>query len=433
MFSNNTAHLFYSIIGKFQKKAVTLQEIVDDMTKLIRVTTVPLSLRMFCSGLLKELTEEGYEVVAISSPYTLGWSHGEETELAAFGEQEGIRTIVLPMERQISPVKDLKSLWRMWRVLRREKPDMVHSMTPKAGLITMIAAWLARVPVRIHTFTGLVFPTATGLKRRILMATDWLTCACATHIIPEGEGVKADLLNNGITHKPIKVLGHGNVRGIDLDFYSPPSDSESPQAPLKGGVLSGGERDSSPFRGLGGQVFTFVFVGRIVRDKGMNELVGAFKRLHEEFPETRLVLVGPFEDTLDPVSSETKAEIDSNPGIEAVGSQRDVRPFYAAANALVFPSYREGFPNVVLEAGAMGLPSIVTDINGSREIIIEGRNGTIVPPRDEEALYQAMRHWVTHREEVAQMAAEARPLVASRYEQGYVRQCLKEFYRAIIP
>ena len=396
-----------------QKKAVTLQEIVDDMTKLIRVTTVPLSLRMFCSGLLKELTEEGYEVVAISSPYTPGWSHGETTELAAFGEQEGIRTIVLPMERQISLIKDLKSLWRMWRVLRQEKPDIVHSMTPKAGLITMMAAWLARVPVRIHTFTGLVFPSATGLKRRILMATDWLTCACATHIIPEGEGVKADLLNNGITHKPIRVLGHGNVRGIDLSFYNREAVTDNAQC----------ETTTS---------FTFVFVGRIVRDKGMNELVGAFKRLHEEFPEVRLVLVGPFEDTLDPVLPETRAEIERNPGIEAVGLQQDVRPFYASADALVFPSYREGFPNVVLEAGAMGLPSIVTDINGSREIIIEGKNGTIVPPQDEEALYQAMRHWVTHRDEVAQMAAEARPLVASRYEQGYVRKCLKEFYRQVL-
>ncbi len=432
------------------------------MTKLIRVTTVPMSLGAFCSGLLRELSQEGYEVLAISSPNTPGRPHGAVSELAAFGEQEGIRTVAVPMERHISPVKDLMSLWRMWRVLRHERPYMVHSMTPKAGLVTMVAAWLARVPVRIHTFTGLVFPTETGLKRRILMTTDWLTCACATHIIPEGEGVKNDLLNNGITKKPLKVLGHGNVRGIDLTYWSiencelrienpdlldniaeshtPPAlrstspslGEDSPTPPFTPPLSeSGGEdENNSQFSILNSQ-FSFVFVGRIVRDKGINELVGAFKRLHEEFPKTRLVLVGPFEDALDPVSPETRAEIENNIGIEAVGSQRDVRPFYAAADALVFPSYREGFPNVVLEAGAMGLPSIVTDINGSREIIIEGKNGTIIPPRDEEALFRAMRHWVTHREEVAQMAAEARPLVASRYEQGYVRQCLKEFYMDI--
>ena len=399
------------------------------MTKLIRVTTVPTSLWAFCSELLRELTEEGYEVVAISSPNTHERPQGEVTELEAFGEQEGIRTIAVPMERRISPLKDLKSLWRMWRVLRREKPDMVHSMTPKAGLVTMMAAWLARVPVRIHTFTGLVFPTETGLKRRILMATDWLTCACATHVIPEGEGVKADLLNHGITHKPIKVLGYGNIRGIDLSYYNREAVADNAQCIMHNAQLQDSANPPSPLKGEC-EAFTFVFVGRIVRDKGMNELVRAFKCLHEEFPQVRLVLVGPYEDALDPVLPETRAEIERNPGIDAVGGQSDVRPFYAAADALVFPSYREGFPNVVLEAGAMGLPSIVTDINGSREIVIEGKNGTIIPPRNEEALYEAMRHWVTHRDEVAQMAAEARPLVASRYEQGYVRQCLKEFYRA---
>ncbi len=423
----NTAHLFCSIIGKLQKKAVTLQKIVERMTKLIRVTTVPMTLRLLCPGVMRDLAQEGYNVIAISSPNTEEQPNGEVSELEAYGEQEGIRTIEVPMERQISPVRDLKSLWRMWRVLRREKPDMVHSMTPKAGLITMVAAWLARVPVRIHTFTGLVFPTATGLKRRILMTTDWLTCACATHVIPEGEGVKADLLNNGITRKPIKVLGYGNIKGIDLDYYNREAVVDNAQCTMHNAQLQDGTCPPSPLKGEC-EAFTFVFVGRIVRDKGINELVGAFKRLHDEFPEVRLVLVGPFEDTLDPVSPETKTEIDCNPGIEAVGSQHDVRPFYAAADALVFPSYREGFPNVVIEAGAMELPSIVTDINGSREIIIEGRNGTIVPPRDEEALYQAMRHWVTHRDEVERMAAEARPLVASRFEQGYVRQCLKDFY-----
>lgn len=361
--------------------------------KIIRTTTVPISLASFCKGLLDELQQEGYEVVAVSSP-------GEE--LDEFGQREGVRTIAVPMERRISPLSDFKSLWKMLRVMRRERPDMVHSMTPKAGLVTMVAACLARVPVRIHTFTGLVFPTATGLKRRMLMATDWLTCACATHVIPEGEGVKADLLNYHITRKPIRVLGHGNVRGIDLEHYKP-----MPKEPRN--------------------AFIFVFVGRLVGDKGINELVQAFKRLHVECPDTRLVLVGS-EEELDPLNPETRAEIEDNGAIEAVGSQKDVRPFYAQADALVFPSYREGFPNVVIEAGAMGLPSIVTDINGSREIIIEGENGTIVPPQNSEALYRAMKSFVDNPAEVARMVANARPLIASRYEQGYVRQCLKDFY-----
>ena len=370
------------------------------MKKIFRSTTVPTSLNSFCRDMLKELSRE-YEVVAVSSP---------GKELNELGEREGVRTIAVPMERHISLVKDLKSLWRMWRVLKREKPDMIHSMTPKAGLMSMMGGWLAGVPVRVHTFTGLVWPTSSGFKRRILMATDWLTCACATHIIPEGEGVKNDLLNHSITHKPIKVLGYGNIKGIDLEHYNP--------------ELFDKRLDDTGF--------TFVFVGRIVRDKGMNELISAFDRLHLEYPETRLVLVGRREDNLDPVSQKTLDRIERGEGIEAVGGQHDVRPFYAEADALVFPSYREGFPNVVIEAGAMGLPSIVTDINGAREIIIDGQNGVIVPPRDEQALYLAMKHFVEHPDQIASLARNARPLIASRYEQGYVRQCLYDFYHEIL-
>lgn len=363
--------------------------------KIIRATTVPTSLNTFCKGLLRELAEEGYEVVAVSSP-------GQQLQEIAVRER--CRVVAVPMGRHISPLRDLRSLGQMWAVFRKEKPHMVHSMTPKAGLICMMAAWLARVPVRVHTFTGLVFPTATGLTKRILMLTDWLTCACATHVIPEGEGVKNDLLGHGITRKPLQVLGHGNVRGIDLNYYQSQNH----------------EKEKGCFR--------FVFVGRIVRDKGMNELIEAFSRLHRECPATKLLLVGSREERLDPVSPDTWAEVEANEAIDAVGSQDDVRPFYESANALVLPSYREGFPNVVIEAGAMGLPSIVTDINGSREIIIEGENGTIIPPRDADALYQAMRRFVERPDEMRHMAANARQLVASRFEQGYVRQCLKDFY-----
>lgn len=371
--------------------------------KLIRVSTVPESLKAFCSGLLRELQyEEGYDVLAISS---------FEDNDDEFGKQEGVRTISVSMERHISPFKDLKSLWKMWRVMRKEKPEIVHSMTPKAGLITMIASWLARVPVRIHTFTGLVFPTSTGIKRRILMATDWLTCACATNIIPEGDGVKTDLLNNNITSKPLNVLGYGNIRGIDLNYYNPE-------------LYSSSYKDDNIFR--------FVFVGRIVGDKGINELVEAFIRLNYTHPQTKLILVGPEEPELDPLRSETRAIIDKHPDIDAVGPQKDVRPFYAQADAFVFPSYREGFPNVVIEAGAMGLPSIVTDINGSREIIIEGENGVIVPPKNADALLKAMKRFVENRDEVKTMANNARSLIASRYEQTFVRQCLKDFYKKVI-
>lgn len=375
-------------------------------TKLIRACTVSDSIS-FVAPMIPELLRE-YEVCVLTSPGKY-WDC-----LDRYGE--AVRCIEVPMERHISPMRDLRSLWRLVRVFRRERPAMVHSMTPKAGLLCMMAAWMCRVPVRVHTFTGLVFPTATGLTRRILMLTDGITCACATHIIPEGEGVRADLLNHGITRKPIRVLGYGNCRGIDLQRFDP--------------SLPEVKAAAAPLRRQ--RVFTFVFVGRLVRDKGINELVAAFERLHSELPATRLILIGPEEPELDPLLPETVLRINNNPAIEAPGSQSDVRPWLAAADALVFPSYREGFPNAVIEAGAMGLPSIVTDINGSREIISDGVNGVIIPTRDTDALYSAMRRMATSPDFAAALAANARPRIAARYEQGFVRRCLLDFYKEIM-
>lgn len=380
------------------------------MTKIIRATTVPISLNAFCRGMLKELSEK-YEVVAVSSP-------GGELDQVA--EREEVRVISVPMERHISIFKDCKSLLQMWRMFRKEKPTMVHSMTPKAGMICMIAGWMARVPVRVHTFTGLVWPTAIGLKRRILMFTDWLTCACATHVIPEGEGVKNDLLNNGITKKSLRVLGYGNVKGVDMGFYSFREEVRKIMDEQK-------LRDDSKF--------TFLFVGRIVGDKGINELCHAFCRIHQEHPNTRLRLVGDLEEELDPLSGETKQLIsDAKNGIITIGWKNgdELLAYYAAADCFVMPSYREGFPNTVLEAGAMGLPSIVTDINGSREIIIQGENGIIVPSKDAQAIYDSMKRMIDDNSSREKMAGNARKMIENRFEQSYVRKCLYDFYDEIL-
>lgn len=373
--------------------------------KIIRTSTVATSLNTFCRGTLRDLSRL-YDVVAVSTP---------DHELQEIAQREGIHVIGVPMSRPIAPLRDLVSLWRLIRVFRRERPTMVHSITPKAGLLSMIAAWICRVPVRLHTFTGLVFPTATGLKKRILILTDRITCACATHIVPEGEGVKADLINYNITRKPLQVLGYGNIRGIDLDHYR-----RSPE------VMNQALTLRKP------NLFTFVFIGRVVRDKGIDELVEAFTLLHSEHPQTRLILVGRTEDNLDPVSPNTRRTIASHPAIEAVGNQSDVRPWLAASDALVFPSYREGFPNVVIEAGALDLPSIVTDINGSREIIVHGQNGIIVPPRNAQALLQAMTQFVQNPQATQAMALKARQMIASRFEKSFVQKCLFDYYKQIL-
>lgn len=373
--------------------------------KIIRAVTVAQSIGFFVE-MIPTLNQKEIEVVALSSP-------GKELDDL---REKGVPTIVVPMERHISIFKDMKALMALVKVFRREKPDMVHSMTPKAGLLCMLAAKMAHVPVRVHTFTGLVWSTAKGLKRRILMLTDWLTCACATHVIPEGEGVKADLQHH-ITRKPMKVLGYGNVMGVDMERFS-----------LRPEIVDAA-------KGLRSRnLFTFLYVGRIVSDKGVNELVDAFGKLHALNPHCRLVLVGKMEENLDPLKPSTLKKMLALKGIRAVGEKRndELIAWYAASDCFVLPSYREGFPNTVLEAGAMGLPSIVTDINGSREIVENGKNGIIIPPKDENALIEAMQQMLDNDSKRDSMATAARPMIASRFEKSFVQQCLLDFYHEIL-
>lgn len=369
--------------------------------KILRAVTVPQSLG-FCRDVMIKMRALGYEMVAVTSP---------GKELDELCQKDGFHCVAVPMERHISIGNDVKSLWNMIRVFRKERPYLVHSMTPKAGMICMVAAWITRVPRRVHTFTGLVWPTATGLKRRILMMTDWLTCACATHVIPEGKGVMNDLQQH-ITHKPMKVLGYGNVMGVDMERFNPARFTAQKDA----------------------ETFTFVFVGRIVGDKGINELVEAFVRLHDKYDKVRLVLVGRYEHDLDPVSDATRKIIDTNGAINACGAKYgdDLLQQYVDADCFVMPSYREGFPNTVLEAGAMGLPSIVTDINGSREIIDNGKNGMIVPSKDTKALYEAMERMLTDNAAREMMRNNARQMIASRFERSFVQECQIDFYKEIM-
>lgn len=342
-----------------------------------------------------------YEVVAVTSP-------GEELDEIAVREQ--VRCLPVQMHREIAPMNDLGALCNLVRVFRKERPHAVHSFTPKAGLLCMLAAKIAHVPIRIHTFTGLVWPTSTGVKRLIIRTTDRLTCACATHIIAEGQGVRSDLISGRITRKPIEVLGYGNVRGIDADYWKPTART------------TGVDDSHSSLR--------FIFVGRLVPDKGINELIEAFMQVLALYPSCTLTLVGWYEDQ-SPLLPYTQQVINNTPAIRFAGRHDDVRPFYGNADCLVFPSYREGFPNVVLEAGAMELPAIVTDINGSREIIRQGENGIIIPPRDSKQLFNAMCYMIEHPNERKRMKEAAREQIVNRYEQKFVRKCQIDYYKRI--
>lgn len=371
--------------------------------KIIRISTVPLSLDLLLKGQLKKLSES-YEVIAVSSP-------GEGLKVVA--QREGVQTRAISMERRISPFKDIISLFNLIQLFRKEKPWMVHSLTPKAGLLAMTAAWLCRIPVRIHLFTGLVFPTTKGFKKRILIITDKITCLFATHIQPEGKGVQQDLIRYNITKKPLNIIGNGNINGIDLSYFNRSLDVMKEANKIRKEDLT-----------------TFCFVGRLVGDKGIRELIESFQLLYNENKNVRLLLIGSEEPEYDPLPSKILEIIKQHPAINWEGWQSDIRPYLAASDVFVFPSYREGFPNVVIQAGAMELPCIVTNINGCNEIIKNGINGIIIPSKDIDALYQSMK--ITSDSKIRQtMASNARNMIAERYEQQYVWRKLEEWYKTL--
>ena len=379
------------------------------MKKLVRTSTVAISLDVLLKGQLRFLNTN-FEVVAVS---------GEDEHLRKVQNREQVRTIAVHFERKIAPLKDLVSLFKLYRVLKKEKPFIIHSITPKAGLLSMIAGYFAGVPIRMHTFTGLIFPSKTGAMQRLLIATDQLLCLFATHIYPEGNGVKADLIRYNITKKPLKIIAHGNVNGIDCDYF----DSKHFDA----NALSILRNDLN----ISKDDFVFIFVGRLVQDKGINEAIAAFVRFCETRTDVKLLLVGPFEQHLDPIKEQTVNQISTHKSILAVGYQNDVRPYFAISNCLLFPSYREGFPNVVLQAGAMNLPSIVTDINGSNEIIIHNKNGLIIEVKNENAIYDAMHKIISDKNNTVQMTKNAREIIVTRYGQEQVWEAILQEYNTL--
>lgn len=370
------------------------------MKKLIYIVAAPSSMQSFILPRIAWLKKE-YEVVCICSP-------GPEHEEA---RAQGLRTIELPIARRIAPWQDLKSLWALYRTLRREKPDMVHSMTPKAGLLGMAAAWLTGVRVRMHTFTGLIFPWRTGLLHHVLKMTDRLTCFFANVINPEGPGVKHQLKEAHITKKPLHIIANGNINGVDLQRFAPGRGRAEKRAEL----------------GYGDGDVVFSFVGRLVADKGIPELVDCFVRLHREHPEARLLLIGREEPEVDPLPEETRRQIRQHDSIYCAGAQGDVVPWYAASDIYVLPSHREGFCNSLLEAGAMGLPCITYDVCGCNDAVTS-ESAILVPPYDASALLAALIHLDKDAPLRQNLGAKAHKYVEERFSRKLVWEELSQFY-----
>lgn len=376
---------------------------------LIRTTTIPGSMRGLLTGQLKFMSSY-YDVVAVTSGGPIYDKMLEEQE---------VRGYVVPFTRKsFSLIDDTKAFFRLIKIFRKEKPFIVHSHTSKDGLLCMVAAWLCRVPHRLYTIAGLA--DLSGMRGRLLNLAEWVTFACATGIYPNSKNMMDIYLKKGMfkTSKA-KVLLYGSSNGIDVDYFS------EERIPKEDVVAIRNQFDCKP------ETMMFVFVGRVTGDKGVNELIQAFGMLRKERVDAKLLIVGNYEKDLDPVAPETQNEIETNENIVFAGYQSDVRPYILAADTLILPSYREGMPNVVMQAGALNRPCIVTNINGSNEIIIESKNGNIVPRKDTQALYQKMKAYCDDMEKVKEMGRNARELIVTRYRRQDLWDALLKEYQSL--
>lgn len=335
-----------------------------DRQLLFRVATIDQSLIVHLRGQM-EFLDQYFNVEGIAC-------HTEAMQEAR--EKHTIKINHKAFKREISPFSDLISLIDLSIFFYRRKPLIVHSLTPKAGLIAMLSAWLVGVPIRMHTFTGLIFPHKRGAMRILLQIMDSIICRCATSVYPEGNAVLKELINARVTKKPLKILGNGNINGVDLKYFSS-------NLPTEDNLISASKQCG---------FHNFLFVGRLVKDKGIEELIDSFLICLKANPRIRLFLCGDFDQNLNPIDELTRDLIHSKNEIVLLGWKDDIRPYLKSADCMVFPSHREGFPNVVLQAGAMKLPIIATNIDGTNEIIIDGYNGILVAKGSNQDLINAM-------------------------------------------
>jgi len=377
------------------------------MKKIIRITTVAMSLKTLLKGQLRYMNNH-FNIIGVSSG---------GPNLEAVEKQEGISTIEVNMTRTITPFKDLKAVYQLYKVFKKEKPEIVHTHTPKAGTVGMLAAKLAGVPHRLHTIAGLPLLEATGNKRKLLNVVEKFTYRYATLVLPNSFAMKDIIIEEKFcSEKKLRVIGNGSSNGIDTNHYdvkNVPTDSIDA---LKK------QLNISP------QDVVFLFIGRVVKDKGINELVEAFNAISQSHSDAKLIIVGGKEEELDPIAPATDTIINNNNNIHEIGAVKDIRPYVAISDVLAFPSYREGFPNVVLQASCMERPCIVTDINGCNEIISNNFNGLIIPPKDSEALRKAMMTLYNNPNLIKELGANARPNIVNKYKRELIWQELLELY-----
>ncbi|MBV9462673.1 MAG: glycosyltransferase family 4 protein [Verrucomicrobiae bacterium] len=351
--------------------------------------TVSQTIRAFYRGHLAELVRRGYRVTVIVAP---------DPGLAAWLPAE-VDLHPVDFTREITPLRDLVVLIHLIRYLRRERFDMIQYSSPKAALLLSIAGRIARVPHRVYCLWGIYYSGQTGWRRAFMKLLEKISTACSTHVSPDGKENREFGVAEGLfPPEKSSVVGEGSANGIDLSRFDP--EKHAPERKRIRAELHIGDRD-----------FVIGSVARLVRDKGIEELVEAFERLSQDRPDAHLILVGPREDGRTDLSAKTWHTIHTHGRIHWVGARDNVPAYYAAFDLFALPSYREGFGVVNLEAAAMNLPVISTDTAGPRESIVPGETGLLVPPREVEPLHRALAELAADPERRARMARAGRQRV----------------------
>ncbi|MBP6432534.1 MAG: glycosyltransferase family 4 protein [Ferruginibacter sp.] len=380
--------------------------------KLIRITTVPMALKYLLAGQMQFMQQNGFDVLMISA---------DGKELQDVIANENCRHVLVPMTRKITPFQDLKCLFQLIKIFKKEKPTIVHTHTPKAGLLGMLAAKLCGVKVRIHTVAGLPLMVETGFKYQLLKFIEKLTYSAATHIWPNSNSLLQFIQHKKLAgNSKLSVIGKGSSNGINTNRFN--------KTNLDATIL---ENVKASFKYNPSNIY-LLCIGRLVKDKGIPELVQTFVALQHNYRNLKLILVGDFEEQLDPLPQETQHQIKYNGDIKHITWTEHVEYYMALANYFVFPSHREGFPNVLLQAGAMQLPIICSQIEGNVDIVTHQQTGLIFAKQNIEQLQKHIEYAIANPAHMQQMANELYSIVQTDYKRENMWQNILQQYKSLL-
>jgi glycosyltransferase involved in cell wall biosynthesis len=380
--------------------------------KLIRITTVPMALRYLLPGQMQFMKENGFEVIMVSA---------DGAELQDVIQNEQCRHIIVPMTRKITPVQDFKCLIRLIRIFKQEKPDIVHTHTPKAGLLGMWAAKLSGVKIRIHTVAGMPLMVEKGFKLRLLTFIEKLTYKAANHVWPNSGSLYNYIVEHKFTTvKKLKIIGKGSTNGINTNRFNKNVLDEKVIQDVKASI------------NFSAEAVYLLCIGRLVADKGIVELVNVFSLLQKKHDNLKLILTGDFENELDPLPAAILQQIKTNPDIIHITWTQQVEYYMHIATYFVFPSHREGFPNVLLQAGAMQLPIICSRITGNADIVTDQQTGLIFEKANEQHMEKQIEYAINNPQQMQQMALNLQHIIIKDYKRENIWQNILAAYNSLL-